>query len=143
MRLNKSLYGLKQIGANWYRHIKLFLIEKCILLECNDLPCVFKHNDYILCLFVDDMMIFSRNQNSAARLISTIQETFDTKVIHDGSLTEGKAIYNILGMIINYIFGIDMSFNMENILNDKLTKVGVHIDQENKKLDLPKNIMFD
>lgn len=89
------------------------------------------------------MMIFSRNQNSAARLISTIQETFDTKVIHDGSLTEGKAIYDILGMIINYIFGINMSFNMENILNDKLTKVGVHIDQENKKLDLPKNIMFD
>ncbi|QEU61151.1 hypothetical protein KDRO_E00220 [Kluyveromyces lactis] len=33
LKLNKSLYGLKQSRANWYALIKQFLIEECGLIE--------------------------------------------------------------------------------------------------------------
>lgn len=41
---------------------------------------------------------------------------------HDGSLTKGKAVYDILKKKIKYNYGVDMSFDMENTLNGYLTK---------------------
>ena len=41
MKLKKSLYGLKQSGANWYNKIKNFLLDYCNLYEVENWLCIF------------------------------------------------------------------------------------------------------
>ncbi|CCD23648.1 uncharacterized protein NDAI_0B06160 [Naumovozyma dairenensis CBS 421] len=128
MRLNKSLYGLKQSGANWYNTIREFLLDNCDLTEVTGWPCVFTNNNVTVCLFVDDMVVFSKDLADADKLVDTLQSKFDTKVVHSGELINNSANYDILGLEVEYKFNEHMKFGMEESLSDKLTKLEVSMD---------------
>lgn len=70
-QLRKSLYGLKQASANWYRLIKNYLVENIGMTEALGWPCVFTKRQgnkiLIICLFVDDMILFT-NSNELSTL---------------------------------------------------------------------------
>lgn len=45
-------------------------------------------------------------------------------------------------MKIKYNYGVDMSFDIKNTLNNKLTKVGVNINLENKRNQIYQKVLI-
>jgi hypothetical protein len=60
VKLNKSLYGLKQSRRMWYNHLNEFLLNKCYSNN-DDHPCIFicksSTQFYIISVYVDDLNI--------------------------------------------------------------------------------------
>ena len=60
VKLQKSLYGLKQSGRMWYNRLKEFLLQK-EYSNNDDCPCVFINKSptgfYIISVYVDDLNI--------------------------------------------------------------------------------------
>ena len=95
-KLNKSLYGLKESPRQWYKRFDQFMIGHNYTRSSFD-HCVYfrKLQDgyfiYLL-LYVDDMLITSRNQDEMCRLKAQLSKEFEMK-----DLGEAK---KILGMEI-------------------------------------------
>ncbi|CCF60584.1 hypothetical protein KAFR_0K02295 [Kazachstania africana CBS 2517] len=137
-RLNKSLYGLKQSGANWYSTIKTYLQQDCKLLEIPGWSCVLKNDEIIVCLFVDDMVVMPSDLAYNMNLVKKLRKKFDTKVVKSGRLDQdGVAQYDILGLDIEYRYGKDMKMGMEKILEAKLKTLDVPLNKSGKKLKVP------
>jgi hypothetical protein len=62
VKLNKSLYGLKQSGIIWYNRLKEFLLNKGYSNN-DDCPCVFIRKSStgfcIISMYVDDLNIIN------------------------------------------------------------------------------------
>ncbi|EHN00450.1 YER160C-like protein [Saccharomyces cerevisiae x Saccharomyces kudriavzevii VIN7] len=87
LRLKKALYGLKQSGANWYKTIKSYLIKQCGMDEVRGWSCVFKNSQVTICLFVDDMILFSKDLKANKKIIANLRRQYDTKIINLGEMT--------------------------------------------------------
>ena len=95
-KLNKSLYGLKQSPRQWYKRFDQFMIGQNYTRSNFD-HCVYfrklQDGSFIyLLLYVDDMLIASRNQGEICRLKAQLSKEFEMK-----DLGEAK---KILGMEI-------------------------------------------
>src|ERR1041384_1825491 len=66
VKLNKSLYGLKQSGRMWYNRLKEFLLNKGYPNN-DDCPCVFIMRSQIgfciILVYVDDLNIIGNTQD--------------------------------------------------------------------------------
>lgn len=142
-RLKKSLYGLKQSGANWYKKITNFIINSCHMNFVPGWPCVFykKINDsiVILCLFVDDMVLLTNNRQLINDLISQLQSQFETKVVNDGAQKINQ--YDVLGLEIEYIKGLSMKMGMAKSLEEKLPNLRVDLNKSRKVPGTPNEII--
>ena len=91
--LNKSLYGLKQSGREWY-------IEACRGLKslgfspCFSEPSVFTTPDrsVIIGLYVDDMVVLGANLRAVQKVIQGIASLWEIKDLGDVSLILGLRI---------------------------------------------------
>ena len=95
-KLSKSLYGLKQSPRQWYKRFDQFMIGQNYTRSSFD-HCVYfrklQDGSFIyLLLYVDDMLIASRNQEEICRLKAQLSKEFEMK-----DLGEAK---KILGMEI-------------------------------------------
>ncbi|GAX72280.1 gag-pol fusion protein [Saccharomyces cerevisiae] len=136
IRLRKSLYGLKQSGVNWNEMIKSYLIEQCDMEEVRGWSCVFKNSQVTICLFVDDMILFSKDLNSNKRIIEKLKMQYDTKIINLGE-SDDEIQYDILGLEIKYQRGKYMKLGMENSLTEKIPKLNVPLNPNGRKLGAP------
>lgn len=138
-KLNKSLYGLKQSGANWYQKIGNYLNTQCHMKELTGWPCVFKADDgTFACLFVDDIIVMSKDLKTANKLIDILKKEFETKIVQNGKLDDNYvAKYDILGLEIEYIFGKKMTIGMEKSLTEKLPHLNFEIDENYKRYLVP------
>lgn len=95
-RLKKSLYGLKQAPRQWYKRFDSFMISLGYSRSQFD-DCVyygqFNGSQVYLLLYVDDMLIASRDKSLISRLKVQLSNEFDMK-----DLGEAK---KILGMEIH------------------------------------------
>ncbi|GMF37930.1 unnamed protein product [Phytophthora fragariaefolia] len=99
--LEKGLYGLKQTSRVWNetidRHLKSMGFK-----PTNADPCVYARDDNdqrcIVCLYVDDMLIASRDKDVMISVKAQIAENFNIKEL-------GQA---------RYILGIEIDYNMED-----------------------------
>ena len=133
LRLNKSLYGLKQSGANWYETIRGYLLNNTGVDEVKEWPCVFIGQDIIVCLFVDDMVVFTHTASSAKDFIKKLRLSFDTKLVNDGSTDgDGIANYDILGLEVEYMRGEYLKFGMSKSLTDKLPQLGIPLSDNSR-----------
>lgn len=96
-KLNKAVYGLKQASKTWYDKIdnalmslqfKKSLCEPCVYIKSDDTG-----NLLILALYVDDILIFSKETPLKKRLKEDLMRMFEMKDL-------GRATY-ILGMRLN------------------------------------------
>lgn len=99
-KLSKSLYGLRESPRSWYECFNKFM-EQLKLKRSNYDYCMYLRNDenvqiYVL-LFVDDILICSKNQKSIDDLKSKLSNRFKMKD---------------MGKIKNYI-GINVDYNTE------------------------------
>lgn len=123
-RLKKSLYGLKQAPRQWYKRFDSFMIGQSYCRSQYD-DCIyfqnFQNGSFIyLLLYVDDMLIASRDKSLIQKLKTQLNNEFDMK--------ELGAAKKILGMEIrrdrqagklflsqqNYIERVLDRFNMNN-----------------------------
>ena len=69
-KLNRCIYGLKQLANEWYTLFAKFLISKNFTASHQD-PCMFIHNEYecYISLYVDDIAIYSADTPHLTALI--------------------------------------------------------------------------
>jgi hypothetical protein len=115
LRLNKSLYGLKQAGFNWFKKLKEGLITRDFV-QSQVNKCVFLWKDCIVLTYVDDCIIIGENMMIADSVISSLKggnKNFD--LVNQGSIDK------YLGLLIRDIdlstFEMSQPFLIQRILD--------------------------
>nr|GEW68070.1 zinc finger, CCHC-type [Tanacetum cinerariifolium] len=114
-KLIKSLYGLKQSPKQWHQNFDEVVLSNGYLLNQAD-KCVYSKFDasskgVIICLYVDDMLIFGTNQ---------VQVDLTKEFLSSGfSMKDIKEAYVILGIRIKHEsngIAISQSYYIEKVL---------------------------
>jgi hypothetical protein len=92
-KLQKSLYGLKYAPKQWHEKFDVTLISACFSVNEAD-RCVYycqgEGHGVILCLYVDDILIFGTNLDVINKVKTFLCQSFDMK-----DLCKADAILNI------------------------------------------------
>ncbi|CAG9104628.1 unnamed protein product [Plutella xylostella] len=121
-KLNKAIYGLKQASKSWYDKIDNALLNLQFRRSVSE-PCVYIKTDdagdlIILALYVDDILLFSKDTPEKEKLKEELMRTFEMRDL-------GRANH-ILGMNLrqeenkitldqkNYIIKVLEQFNMSD-----------------------------
>ncbi|GKC43230.1 zinc finger, CCHC-type containing protein [Tanacetum coccineum] len=120
-KLVKSLYGLKQAPKQWHQKFDEVALSNGFLLNQFD-KCVYSKFDgsdkgVIICLYVDDMLIFGTNQNQVDKTKKFLSSKFSMKDIGEADVILGiKIKRENKGIVItqsHYIEKILKKFNRE------------------------------
>jgi len=74
--ISKNLYGLKQAGNNWFDKLRDSLLPHGFRQSFID-PCLFIRKDLILIVYVDDCLLFARDDKILDSFISSLQTEFN------------------------------------------------------------------
>lgn len=79
-KLNKAIYGLKQAGRQWNIKLDAALKKHGLKKSVAD-PCIYYASDLniIIAIYVDDILIFHRNQNDLIRIKKFLHSNFKMK----------------------------------------------------------------
>jgi hypothetical protein len=96
LKLDRSLYGLKQAASCWYDKLKVGLLDlgwlqPIALLE----PCLFVKDGIICLVYVDDCLFFGRDEAKICSLIKEIEDSSFTLTIEDD-------VYAFLGVEVQF-----------------------------------------
>ncbi|GJR89293.1 zinc finger, CCHC-type containing protein [Tanacetum coccineum] len=95
-KLVKSLYGLKQGPKQWHQKFDEVVLSSAFLLNQYD-KCVYSKFDgsskgVIICLYVDDMLIFGTNQNQVDKTKKFLSSKFSMKDMGEAGVILGIKI---------------------------------------------------
>ena len=83
-KLRKSLYGLKQALKQWYEKFNITLLDNDFVVNSFD-TCVYSKmigsDCVIICLYVDDMLIFGPNVNVINETKNLLSSKFEIKIL--------------------------------------------------------------
>uniref|UniRef100_A0A6V7J2D0 Reverse transcriptase Ty1/copia-type domain-containing protein n=1 Tax=Bracon brevicornis TaxID=1563983 RepID=A0A6V7J2D0_9HYME len=117
--MKKALYGLRQAGRSWYETLCTELCRFGLTQSKND-PCVFYlgrgEEIFIVTIYVDDILVVSRDMEMIERFKKQLSEVFDFKNL-------GNAKY-CLGIEFDRKKG-EITMNQRGYLNDILEKFGM------------------
>jgi hypothetical protein len=82
LQLNKSLYGLKQAGYNWFVKLSNGLEDRCFVPSSID-PCVFFGQGCIVLTYVDDCIIVGDSTHRIDALIQSLHGGDEHFVLQD------------------------------------------------------------
>lgn len=77
-KLNRAIYGLKQAGLVWNKKLDESL-KKMGFTRCKSDPCVYFNLKIMIAIYVDDFLIFYRNQCELNALKRMLNEAFHMK----------------------------------------------------------------
>jgi hypothetical protein len=84
LKLNKSLYGLKQAALCWFDKLKAALLAQSWTQPLPHLePCLFTKKGVICLVYVDDCRFFSRNKELISTFVKEIQNSSFELTIED------------------------------------------------------------
>src|SRR3954462_15336585 len=92
-KLLKSFYGLKQAPKQWHEKFDITLLSAGFVINEADKCVYYRHgggDGVILCLYVDDILIFGTNMKVINEVKSFLSKSFDMK-----DLGEADVILNI------------------------------------------------
>nr|GFA50108.1 zinc finger, CCHC-type [Tanacetum cinerariifolium] len=121
-KLVKSLYGLKQAPKHWHQKFDEVVLSSGFHLNQSD-KCVYSKfddsgNGVIICLYVDDMLIFGTDQNQVDKTNKFLSSRFPMKDMGEADVILGiKIKRENKGIVIiqsHYIEKILKKFNREN-----------------------------
>lgn len=150
-KLQKSLYGLKQAGREWYRKLNKYMISiNFIKSEIN--PCVYVDNsngsDVIIIIYVDDLLIASADFKKLKVVKDLLKKQF--------TMNDLGPVSNILGIRVErqgqkgkiklnqslYIEDLLERFNMKNCKTAN-TPLEANVNQQVKDLKPPTDSEID
>ncbi|KAJ9552574.1 hypothetical protein OSB04_016619 [Centaurea solstitialis] len=95
-KLVKSLYGLKQAPKQWHQKFDEVVLSNGFMLnqadKCLDSKFDTSDNGVIICLYVDDMLIFGTNQNQVDRTKEFLSSSFSMKDMGEAEVILGIRI---------------------------------------------------
>ncbi|GJY71892.1 zinc finger, CCHC-type containing protein [Tanacetum coccineum] len=121
-KLVKSLYGLKQAPKQWHQKFDEVVLSSGFLLNQSD-KCVYSKFDssgkgVIICLYVDDMLIFGTDQNQVDKTKKFLSSKFSMKDMGEADVILGiKIKRENKGIVItqsHYIEKILKKFNRKD-----------------------------
>ncbi|GJS92954.1 zinc finger, CCHC-type containing protein [Tanacetum coccineum] len=121
-KLVKSLYGLKQVPKQWHQKFDEVVFSNGFLLNQSD-KCIYRKFDgsgkgVIICLYVDDMLIFRTDQNKVDKTEKFLSSKFSMKDVGEADVILGiKIKRENKGIVItqsHYIDKILKKFNQED-----------------------------
>jgi hypothetical protein len=136
VKLNKSLYGLKQSGRMWYNRLSEFLL-KMGYSNNNDCPCVFiKKSETGFCIisvYVDDLNIIGNTQ-AIDEARNHLKTEFEMKDLGKTKFCLGLQLEHLpSGILVHqaaYIQKILEKFNMDKSYPSKTPMVVLSLDVE-------------
>ncbi|SGY91432.1 BQ5605_C038g11666 [Microbotryum silenes-dioicae] len=131
LRLRRSIYGLKQAGHIWNRHIDTSLRSLGYKATGTD-HCIYSHIDdqqrpHYIALYVDDLLIVSPVLNEIERVISGLEQRYSVKRL-------GPAEY-ILGIQIRRLDDGSIALSQERYIMDVLARF--HFDTTTRGATVP------
>jgi hypothetical protein len=75
LRIKKNMYGLKQAGNNWFDALKTSLLSMQFHQSDHD-PCLFIKNNCLILVYVDDCLIFSKDDAILDSVIDSLHSVF-------------------------------------------------------------------
>ena len=97
LRLNKSLYGLKQAGHNWFEKLRTGLTDRNFVQSQVD-KCVFYRDGCIVLTYVDDCILLGHSIQLIDSVINSLQNGEE-----DFELTDEGSIDKYLGVLFRDI----------------------------------------
>ena len=100
-KLLKSLYGLKQTPRQWHIKFDQCLLSNGFKTNESDKCIYYKSFDdahIIICLYVDDLLIFGSNVDVINTTKTRLKNNFDMK-----DLGEANVILGMRGILLNYL----------------------------------------
>ncbi len=92
IKLEKSLYGIKQAAHTWFHHLEPGLTKLGFTASAVD-PCLFYRPDCIICLYVDDCLLFSPTPGVIQSILQALR--------NDYLIGEEGTVQDFLGVNIN------------------------------------------
>ena len=121
LKLNKSLYRLKNSPLAWFKHLKKELEEKGFQAHAQE-PCLFI-KDNIICLgYVDDCLFFRKDMATIDELIKDLQNP-QKKTLY--ALEEEADVSAFLGIKIKNNDDGTMTLSQPNLINKVLEACGM------------------
>eukprot|EP00957_Ditylum_brightwellii_P048913 3710800-Ditylum_brightwellii.AAC.1 len=75
LRLNKSIYGLKQSNLNWFKLLSGTMQKKGRDFTPSKInPCVFLKKDCVVLTYVDDVLIIDKTEKDVQSLINSLKQ---------------------------------------------------------------------
>jgi hypothetical protein len=74
--ISKNLYGLRQAGNNWFDKLHDSLISRGFRQSSID-PCLFIRNEIILIVYVNDCLLFAKDDAILDSFILSLKEEFN------------------------------------------------------------------
>ena len=115
LRLNYSLYGLKNASYNWHNMLRTALLERGFVESLSD-PCVFISENMVVLVYVDDCILITKESSAMDTFIDSLKNGPEKFVFTD----EGK-MSSYLGVDISRLpdndgFKLSQPFLIERII---------------------------
>jgi hypothetical protein len=122
IKLEKSLYGIKQAARAWFHFLEPGLLRLGFKASEVD-PCLFYRDDCLVALYVDDCLVFSPQQQIIDQVLSSLQTEY--QVGSQGS------VQDFLGINIHTDAAGATHFTQPNLIDSILT--GLKLQDCHKK----------
>jgi hypothetical protein len=116
IKLEKSLYGIKQAVHTWFHHLEPGLCQLGFTASEVD-PCLFYKHDCIICLYVDDCLLFSPDP--------TVIPTVLTALRRDYHIREEGSVQDFLGVSLSQTADGNLTFQQPALLQSILFDLGL------------------
>ena len=115
LKLNKSLYGLKQGRLNWHKKLKEALLVRVFTESISD-PCVFLSKDLIILVYVDDCILISKDDIAIPNFIKSLESGSENFIF-----TGERSLSSCLGVSMNRLpdgsgFAMSQPFLLDRII---------------------------
>ena len=112
-KLQRSLYGLKQTGRQWYEKLSTFLISQNYILSSTDHSLFLKRHDTnitIILVYVDDIVLIGNDRAEILNITNMLDQIFKIKNLGD----------------LTYFLSLEVGRN----------SFGIHLSQQKYTIDL-------
>jgi len=124
--ISKNLYGLRQAGNNWFDKLRDSLLSRGFSQSSID-PCLFIRKDIILIVYVDDCLLFAKNEAILDSFISSLQSEFN--------LTCDGDVGAFLGIQFTRVSNNQLTLTQPGLISKIVKECG--LDAESKRHNTP------